>query len=414
LLCHGAVPFTGCGLSLPILDLVWFWHDRYVREYDGRRAVSVAQPLPSAPASARRVVTVGATGVLITAAVLVLGLLWAKWTPYARKADLLSTSHAWSGGALFDMAGASGAAPTLPGAWRFATSYVIDVWKGFTVALVAAAAIDALVPRAWMQRLLNRRGPFAQALAGGTAALPSLMCTCCTAPLAVGLRRRGVGTAASLAYWVGNPVLNPAVLLFLFLVAPWQFGLVRLLVGAVLVFGASAVIARLLGPDDHGDAPASAVAVPADPARLREFPLRFARSLARLAIVLIPAYFLVMLAVGAVSGWLSDFSALDARLGVLAVLGCALIGTVLVIPTGGEIPVVLALSGAGAGAGAVAGTAMASAGALLITLPALSIPSMVMVGRALSWRVTVAMAAAVAAAGLLSGTLLWAALWAAS
>jgi uncharacterized protein len=104
--------------------------------------------------------------------------------------------------------------------------------------------------------------------------------------------------------------------------------------------------------------------------------------------------------VGYLSGWLSDFSGLDARLGIAAVLVCAVVGTLLVIPTGGEIPVVLALTAAGVGAG--------TAGALLITLPALSVPSMIMVGRALSWRITLAMAAVVAIAGLLSAVLLWA------
>lgn len=62
--------------------------------------------------------------------------------------------------------------------------------------------------------------------------------------------------------------------------------------------------------------------------------------------------------------------------------------------------VVLALSTVGVAAG--------SAGALLITLPVLSIPSMAMVGRVFSWRVTVAMAGAVAVAGLVSAALLWA------
>lgn len=76
-----------------------------------------------------------------------------------------------------------------------------------------------------------------------------------------------------------------------------------------------------------------------------------------------------------------------------------MIGTLLVIPTGGEIPVILALTTAGVSAG--------TAGALLITLPAISLPSMMMVGRAISWRVTLAMAATVAAAALLAGVLLW-------
>jgi hypothetical protein len=117
--------------------------------------------------------------------------------------------------------------------------------------------------------------------------------------------------------------------------------------------------------------------------------------------VLIPLYLIVLYVVGFFSGWLSDFSGLDARLGIAAVLVCAVIGTLLVIPTGGEIPVILALTAAGAGAGA------GTAGALLITLPALSLPSMMMVGRALSWRITLAMATVVAVAGLLGGLLLW-------
>jgi hypothetical protein len=115
--------------------------------------------------------------------------------------------------------------------------------------------------------------------------------------------------------------------------------------------------------------------------------------------VLIPVYLIVLYVMGLVSGWLSDFSGLDARLSIVAVLVCAVIGTLLVVPTGGEIPVILALTAAGVGAG--------TAGALLITLPALSVPSMVMVGRALSWRITLGMATVVAAAGLLAGLLLW-------
>ena len=43
---------------------------------------------------------------------------------------------------------------------------------------------------------------------------------------------------------------------------------------------------------------------------------------------------------------------------------------------------------------------------LLITLPALRIPSMVMVGRVLSWRVTLAAADMMTAAGLVAGALL--------
>jgi uncharacterized membrane protein YraQ (UPF0718 family) len=121
--------------------------------------------------------------VLVLAAVFVAGLLWAKWVPYAHKATSISTTHAWPGGAMFADSGAPGATPTVSGAWNFASTYLIEVWKGFLVALLIAAAVDALVPRAWLLSMMNRRSHLGQALAGGTAALPSLMCTCCTAPL---------------------------------------------------------------------------------------------------------------------------------------------------------------------------------------------------------------------------------------
>jgi len=193
------------------------------------------------------------------------------------------------------------------------------------------------------------------------------------------------------------------VLVFWFLVAPWQFGVVRLLVGTAVVAGGSAVVTRLFEPKAaDGDQALPAKLSPSadpDPVRLSQFPVRFARSLGRLAVILIPLYLVVVYALGFFSGWLSDFAGLDARLGIVAVLVCALLGTLLVIPTGGEIPVILALTAVGVGAG--------TAGALLITLPALSLPSMVMVGRALSWRITLAMACVVAVAGLVGGLLLW-------
>jgi hypothetical protein len=365
--------------------------------------MAAVEPAGRPPAAARGTFRTGIAGLVVLAVVFIAGLAWAKWIPYGHKASAISVTHAWPGTPMFADSGKPGSAPTLSGAWHFTWTYFQEVWEGFLVALVIAAVFDALVPRSWLLTVLNRRTSLGQAFAGGVAALPSLMCTCCTSPLAVGLRKRGASTTASLAYWVGNPLLNPAVLVFLFLVAPWQFGVVRIIVGVAVVIGGSVLVTRLSGtesPDrDRPLPPELRSPGDPDPVRLSQFPARFARSLLRIALVLIPVYLVVLYVMGLVSGWLSDFSGLDARLSIAAVLVCAVIGTLLVVPTGGEIPVVLALTAAGVGAG--------SAGALLITLPALSVPSMVMVGRALSWRITLGMATVVAAAGLLAGLLLW-------
>lgn len=164
--------------------------------------MAVINPIEESQQDPRRRLAVGVAGVCVLAVVFAAGLAWAKWLPYAGRASHLSTTHAWSGGTVFAHSGAPGSAPALAGSWRFAVVYFKEVWAGFLVALAIAAALEALVPRAWLLRIMNRRTRLGQALAGGTAAFPSLMCTCCTSPLAVGLRRRGVGITTGLAYWL--------------------------------------------------------------------------------------------------------------------------------------------------------------------------------------------------------------------
>lgn len=84
--------------------------------------------------------------------------------------------------------------------------------------------------------------------------------------------------------------------------------------------------------------------------------------------------------------------------GLLAVLLLAAIGTLFVIPTAGEIPIIQGLALLGVGLGPV--------GALILTLPALSLPSMLMVRRAFPARVIAATGASVFVLGLVGSGLL--------
>lgn len=349
----------------------------------------------AAAVPARRQARMGLVGLGVLAVALVVGLTWAKWLPYAEKVVSLTDTRSWSGTSIFASAGKQGSTPTVAGAWRFTLDYFTLVWKAALVAVVVAALIDSLVPRRWLLGVMTRRTRFGQSAVAGALALPGMMCTCCAAPITVGLRRRGAPTAASVAYWLGNPLLNPAVIVFLLLVLPWQYAAVRVVLGGVLVLGVSALVGRVV--DGAGAAPPPPAAA-LDPQSWRALPGSFARSLLRLLVVLVPEYAIVVFLTGAVSGWLSDFPGLSAQLGTAAVLAAAVAGAMLVVPTGGEIPVVAAVAASGAGLGV--------AGALLVALPALSLPSVVMVGRALSWRVTGLVVAAVVAAAVVAGALL--------
>jgi hypothetical protein len=121
-------------------------------------------------------------------------------------------------------------------------------------------------------------------------------------------------------------------------------------------------------------------------------PRRFAAAIGRLGVTLVPEYFAVVLLIGAFRGWLMPLGVDSLHWGFLAVLVAVVAGVLIVIPTAGEIPILLGL--------AAVGISPAVLGALLITLPAISLPSMAMVGRTLGWRTIAVTAGGVAIFGL--------------
>jgi uncharacterized protein len=367
----------------------------------------------SLDASSRRAALLGTLAFLALSGA---ALAWAKWLPYLHKLHVTDATGAYPGKDVLAKAGAAGAGPSPSGAVAFLHAYAVAVWPALLAALVMAAAIDAFLPRGWLLGALGREGLRGR-VSGGLAALPSMMCTCCSAPVVRTLRRRGVPTETALAYWLGNPLLNPAVLAFLAIVLPWQWVTTRVLLSALLVFGLSGLLARLA--DSPGPSPQGAVA-PSPPASspARSAPgdrqgavappfsrgaspaTRFGKALLANGAVIVPEYALVVLLVGLLRGWLLPVGAATVHLAALVTVLAALAGTLVVIPTGGEIPLLAALAAVGVGKGPL--------GALLIALPAISLPSMAMVGRTIGWRVTIGAALAVAAAAVLAGALLWA------
>lgn len=326
-------------------------------------------------------------------------LLWAKWWPLAHKVELVHSTGAWPGGSLLDSAGSAGRAPSPARAWDFTREYVLAIWPALVAALLVAAAVDALLPRRLLLRALAARGRRPPTVVAGLLAMPSMMCTCCSAPVAATLRRAGVPTGAALAYWIGNPVLNPAVLAFTAIVLPWPWVATRAAVGALLVFGAAAWVGRVAGDGRPAAVPA-APGLPGAAEGPRTAARRFTRTLARLSVTLVPEYLLVVFGIGLLRGWLFPLDGGIDSLGLAGVALAALAGTLVVVPTGGEIPILQGLRAAGAGSGVL--------GALLITLPAISLPSIAMLGRALGWRITFLAAGAVAACGVLAAAVLWA------
>jgi uncharacterized protein len=347
----------------------------------------------SGPMPGRAGITIG---VLLAAAVFVIGLVWAKWTPYLSKALTAQRTHHWSGSSILAVGGVrAGDGPTWHAATTFCHAYFLSIWPALVVALLISASVQALVPRSWLPRLLNRRRLISSGLAGGVASMPSMMCTCCAAPVAVTLRRNGVTRAAAIAYWLGNPLLNPAVLVFLFFVAPWQWTLTRAVVGIATVIGVAVAVGLVSGRQPVDPPLPAAITAPSGDSPTAAS--RFVSALVCLCLILLPEYALMVLVVGACRGWLLTLVQ-PAHHGLLIVVIAAIIGTLLVIPTAGEIPILQGL--------ALLGVSSGTLGALLITLPAISIPGVAMVVRSFGWKAVASATVVVIGGGVLGAAML--------
>lgn len=190
--------------------------------------------------------------------------------------------------------------------------------------------------------------------------------------MALGLRKNGSSVGASLAYWLGNPILNPATLVFMGFVLGWQWAGLRLAVGLFLVFFVAYVVGRFA--DHEAVSPVLSLTDSEDSESRVSIWIVWLKSLWRLSKTVIPEYVVLVCLLGAVRAWL--FPAVTPSVnGISWTLALAFTGTLFVIPTAGEIPIVQTLMSFGLGVGPVA--------ALLTALPALSLPSLMMLYRAI-------------------------------
>jgi uncharacterized membrane protein YraQ (UPF0718 family) len=319
----------------------------------------------------------------------VVGLFIVKWQPYYLRALNAAANHSIGQSILTGSAAAPPAA-SLQAAFDYARAYFLAIWQAMVLGLLLAATIESSLPRDLLVRVLGSGGS-RSTLLGGLLSLPGMMCTCCTAPVAIGLHRTGASLGAATAFFLGNPTLNPAVLVFLLFTLGWQWALLRLVLGVVLVSG-GAWLAMRMGGGLSGSLP--------QPARPEPMPrgswgARWLRSLARLVVQLVPEYVVIVGVLGFARAFLFPAAGPDVSNHLLIMVGLAVAGTLFVVPTAGEIPIIQTMLGYGVGAG--------PAGVLLLTLAPLSLPSLAMIGRVFPSRVVVALALLTAVLGLVAG-----------
>lgn len=319
--------------------------------------------------------------------VVIMGLWYVKWQPYYGKAFTAAETHS-IGKSILAQADTS----PIKAAWDYALVYFLAVWKAAVLGVLLGSLIQVLIPRHWLLRTLGQPR-FQGMLLGTLFALPGMMCTCCAAPVVAGMRRQRVSMGGALAFWMGNPLLNPATLVFMGFVLGWYFAFIRLVAGLITVLVVASLVQKMVKESAQPAAPVD-IDIPEPQG---SFLTRWGKALWQLFWSTIPVYILAVLILGAARVWLFPHAdgAIDNT--ILWVIAMAVVGCLFVIPTAAEIPIVQTLMMAGMG--------MAPALALLITLPAVSLPSLVMLRQTFPAKALWLTGALVAVGGMITGSL---------
>ncbi|HET6609863.1 MAG TPA: permease [Rhodopila sp.] len=322
----------------------------------------------------------------------VLGLFYVKWMPYWGKAFVAASNHSIGSSILMGSA-ASPPTPSWHAAADYAWAYGKAIWQAMVLGLLLGSAVQALLPSEWILRLLGRANP-GSVLRGAMLAVPGMMCTCCAAPVVVGLRKARASAGAAIAFWLGNSVLNPATLIFIGFVLGWRWSALRLVLGIVAVLGLGLIANRLVSPEEAKAAERHLADIRIAPPGTGPF-TRWLAILARMTVRLIPEYIVLVLLLGAARAWLFPHAGPEIDNGFGWILAFAAAGTLFVIPTAGEVPIIQAMLALGVGVG--------PAGALLMVLPPISVPSLALVGRAFSLRLLAVLTIGIVAIGVIGG-----------
>jgi len=333
-------------------------------------------------------------GPLIFLLIAVAGLFYVKWLPYYHRAFVAAANHSIGQSIIMGTA-ASPPAPSCDAALGYSIAYGNAIWRAMVLGLLLGSAIQALLPVNWVARTLGRTS-FGSAVVGGVLSIPGMMCTCCAAPVVIGLRKQQASPGGAIAFWLGNTVLNPATLVFMGFVLGWHWSALRLALGLVMVFGIGYLANQMATRQEGEKAELQIAELSASAPQSGPF-VRWIRILSRMALWILPEYIVLILLLGAARAWLFPHVGPEIGNHLGWIIALALAGTLFVIPTAGEVPIVQAMLALGMGAG--------PAGALLMTLPPISVPSVAMLIGAFRWQVLAVVTVSVVALGIVGGLL---------
>jgi uncharacterized membrane protein YraQ (UPF0718 family) len=278
--------------------------------------------------------------------------------------------------------------------WRTTLNWLDANRIGMTFSFLfgpAALTLLATLPRR------RTRSRWLNTVLGAAAGMPLAVCTNCVAPIARGLFASGMSTESVLATMFASPALNIVVLAMSFALFPASTALLKLATVLFLIFVFVPLVAS------RGQAQPEGIACPIDvPApetwtqAFRHVALSYARSF---WYVFRAAFPLMLLAavLGAFVAELLPAQAMVAPVTLGGIVLAALVGAFLPVPMAFDVAIAyVAMS---------RGVPLPYVVTILCTLGIVSVYSLAIVAKSISWKTAAATYATVAALGTLAGLL---------
>jgi len=311
-----------------------------------------------------------------------------------------------------------------------ATSYLLNVWHATMIGILISGLALTILP-IYFKPYFVRTG-FTGSVLGALFALPQPFCSCCSSVMAPSFARRGASTNFLLSFVVGAPMLNVTTIVLALTLLPAPFAVTRIVAGVVVSVLVTYLVSKAADRWDRpevrpqANTPYGADAAAASQTERQYGASGFSRTFSRfflglldldrivggrtietpsqligawlyasgrIALILVPTLWVWSVIASAL------FQALPSAFGnnLPSVIVSAIGGTLFMISTWSEIPMALQLIQSGDSG---------PAAALLVVLPAISLPCMVMLGGSLQrFRMVAMLSAAVMIVGIVAGAM---------
>lgn len=295
-------------------------------------------------------------------------------------------------------------------------NYLAAVWHATLLAILLASLFVVAFARYTSKGVFATSG-FRSNLAGALLAIPQPFCSCCASPIAASMYKKGAALSTSLSFLVTSPMLNITTLILAIVLLPIDFAILRIAAGIVLAVPLSYALAYIIekrGLLKRESKHAERGLMYQLAVLLNQYCQLFdierltlgksaerASSLIsiwlwtawRMAKLFLPIFFIG----GILASILVTLVAQGVGNSPLGVLISSVGGTLIMISTWTELPVAAILAHAGF---------TGPAAALLVTMPAVSIPCLLIFGGALgSLRASILLGVMVFLLGLIAGLL---------